>query len=236
MFAADSESIAESAAREKNLCADFQPPEDARFDWIQFDSREWLKGEIIALYNFVLEFDSDELGLLKIDWDDVRQLRSAERVGLQLENIHDSQGSLIAIGKLVVYENEAQLINGGSTREFTRQRIISIAETGENEYKLWKGEVSLGANIQKGNSDLVGATILFSTYRRTTNSRLSIGYYGDFSRAEGIDLPTTGGSHLILNYTRLRGRSRKSRGQCRLKFTNGKLYSHLLAQTQTGMS
>jgi hypothetical protein len=36
------------------------------FDWIQLTSGEWLKGELKVLYNDSLEFDSDELDLLKL--------------------------------------------------------------------------------------------------------------------------------------------------------------------------
>ena len=49
---------------------DWQPPPpmpDA-FDWIQLTSGEWLKGELIALYDGSLEFDSDELDNLTLDW------------------------------------------------------------------------------------------------------------------------------------------------------------------------
>ena len=67
----------DAIANNEKSWASFEPPADDKFDWIQLESDEWLKGEIIALYNFILEFDSDELGVLKFDWDDVRQLRSA---------------------------------------------------------------------------------------------------------------------------------------------------------------
>jgi hypothetical protein len=36
------------------------------FDWIRLPSDEWLKGEIISMYDGVLEFDSDELGKLTL--------------------------------------------------------------------------------------------------------------------------------------------------------------------------
>src|SRR4029079_5102700 len=55
--------------------APFQPapPAPDAFDWIQLKSGEWLKGELIALYDGKLEFDSDELEKLTLDWDDVRE-------------------------------------------------------------------------------------------------------------------------------------------------------------------
>jgi hypothetical protein len=59
------------------------PPsaQPGKFDWIQLTSGEWLKGDIKVLYNDKLEFDSDKLDLLELDWEDVKQVR-----GYQLHN------------------------------------------------------------------------------------------------------------------------------------------------------
>ena len=56
------------------------PPMPSKFDWIQLTSEEWLKGEILAMYDEELEFDSDELDELTLDWDDIKQIRSAQIV------------------------------------------------------------------------------------------------------------------------------------------------------------
>jgi hypothetical protein len=44
------------------------PPPPDKFDWIQLTSDEWLKGEFIALYDDVREFDSKELDELTLDY------------------------------------------------------------------------------------------------------------------------------------------------------------------------
>jgi hypothetical protein len=38
-----------------------------KYDWLKLTSDEWLKGELIAMYDREFEFDSDELGLLTFD-------------------------------------------------------------------------------------------------------------------------------------------------------------------------
>jgi len=40
------------------------------YDWIKLKSNEWLKGDIVSMYEDKLEFDSDELDLQVIDWED----------------------------------------------------------------------------------------------------------------------------------------------------------------------
>ena len=177
----------DAVAINEKLWASFEPPADDKFDWIQLESDEWLKGEIIALYSFVLEFDSDELGVLKIDWDDVRRLRSAEHISLQVENRDVSQESFVDTGKLVINKNRAYLIRDGKTTLYFRQRIISIAEAADNELGLWTGEISTGANIKAGNSDLIDAVIGFSAIRRSAVTHFSLDYSGNFSRAGDIE-------------------------------------------------
>lgn len=175
------------AAINQKLWASFEPPADDKFDWIQLESDEWLKGEIIALYSFVLEFDSDELGVLEIDWDDVRQLRSAENLSMQVESRDVSQEPYVVTGKLVINGNRGYLIRNGKTTLYRRQRIISIAEAGDDEFELWTGDVSAGANIRAGNSELIDAILGFSAIRRSAVTRFSLDYRGNISRVGDIE-------------------------------------------------
>jgi hypothetical protein len=45
------------------------PPPPDKFGWIQLTSDEWLKGELVALYDDALEFDSEEMEELTLDWE-----------------------------------------------------------------------------------------------------------------------------------------------------------------------
>lgn len=72
-----STSISVSVSADKEAWSNFAPPEDKKFDWIQLNSGEWLKGKIKVMYNYTLEFDSDELDLLELDMDDVKQIAPA---------------------------------------------------------------------------------------------------------------------------------------------------------------
>ena len=55
---------------------DWGPPEPSpeSFDWIKLTSGEWLKGEIKGKRDLDFEFDSDELGLLILDWGDIAEI------------------------------------------------------------------------------------------------------------------------------------------------------------------
>lgn len=75
-------------ASEAATGVDFEPPPDD-YDWVQLTSDEWLKGELIALYDDELTFDSDSLGVLSLDWEDVRRFRGGRSHRISVQG-HDS--------------------------------------------------------------------------------------------------------------------------------------------------
>ena len=163
----------------------FAPSRDEKFDWIQLSSNEWLKGKIISLYNYKFEFDSDKVGLLKLDWKDIRQIRSAGPMSLQIET--DNGQTKIVIGVLQLKENIAVILVNEQLTIFKRGQVFSIAKGTGKESDLWLGKLSFGANIRRGNSDSTDANLSFDAKRRTSDSRFSINYVGNFSRSQDVD-------------------------------------------------
>ena len=43
---------------------------------LKLQSGEWLKGDIISMYDDELEFESEEFDTIFFDWQDVKELRS----------------------------------------------------------------------------------------------------------------------------------------------------------------
>ena len=64
------------------------------YDWLELTSGEWLKGDLRAMQNDRLEFDSDKLGLLKLDWEDVRQLVTERTHSVRSEDRREYSGAL----------------------------------------------------------------------------------------------------------------------------------------------
>ncbi len=62
------------------------------FEWIRLGSGEWLEGEIDLLRDESLAFESDELGELELDWEDVAEIYSARRNTCYFED------AVVAIG------------------------------------------------------------------------------------------------------------------------------------------
>jgi putative salt-induced outer membrane protein YdiY len=176
---------------------DFYPPPDPSFDWIKIVSGEWLKGEIKSLYNFKFEFESDELDTLTFDWDDVLTIRSAGPQAVRYVDLEQSDAPLIAFGNLVMIEGVAVVGTGPGATSIRRNQIISIAKGTQKERDFWSGEITIGANVRSGNSDLADAAIFLMAQRRKAENRFYADYRANFSEAEGVE---TSNNHRINTY------------------------------------
>jgi len=155
-------------------------PSASHFDWIQLTSDEWLKGDLEAMYDGKLEFDSDELDFQEFDWEDVRQV-----IGHRIHSVN-IEGYGIFSGVLRINEDKVIVRVGEEQREFERNRLISIAYGSPKESNYWSGKVSLGLNISKGNSEQEDSSASVNIQRRTSRTRLTLNYLGTFSQTRGI--------------------------------------------------
>lgn len=170
---------------------DAQATQTEKFDWIQLTSGEWLKGYLRVLYNDVLEFDSDNLELLKIDWEDVYAVRGQRLHSVRVEGQAPVTGVLTIIGDKVYIATEETVL------EFDRNSLISIAYGASREIGYWVADISLGLDVRTGNSDQINYNAYAMAKRRTSTSRFSLDYLGIFSKTEGIQ---TADSHRVSTY------------------------------------
>ena len=156
---------------------DWQPPPPMpdEWDWIQLTSGEWLKGEIIAMYDENLEFDSDELDEMTLDWGDIQEIRSGGT--MQIGFLKD----VVATGKLFV-DGDIVRVMGEEDQSFPRSDLLTITADTPKEINHWAGKITLGANIREGNTEQVEISSKASIKRRTPKNRVNFDYLGNFNR------------------------------------------------------
>lgn len=173
---------AATAAFAKEDAAGWTPPPPTEmpteFDWVQLPSGEWLGGEIIVLYEDSLEFDSDEMGITKIDWEDVVELRS-----VQVLEVRSAEGETVT-GKVLVKDGKVQVI-GDETVVFDQSEIITITAGVPKEINFWSGELSASANFQSGNTDKKTFIGRVTLKRRTVEQRMVFDYIGNYDETDG---------------------------------------------------
>jgi putative salt-induced outer membrane protein YdiY len=189
--------ISVTALAEESPWDKFVPPPDDKFDWIQLTSGEWLKGELKVLYNYEVEFDSDEMDLQTFDLEDVKRIRTHKSQSIRIEDKELSDKPIIVQGIVNINDDRVMVTVGDETREFTRDQVVAIAQVDEKERNLWSGNISLGANFRGGNTETTDLNIMANLKRRTESSRLVIDYIGNFSRAGGVE---TSNNHRLSGY------------------------------------
>ena len=149
-----------------------------KYDWLKLSSEEWLKGEIVSMYVDELEFDSEELDLQTIDWDDVVELRSKNKVNIRLVD------GTITEGYVIVQNGSLNIVNGNLVEKFSLNSLLSITSSSEREVDLWDSYLTLGANFRRGNTEQFDYTVGAGGQRRSSLNRLKIDYLANYSTFE----------------------------------------------------
>ena len=153
--------------------------EEPKFDWIRLKSDEWLKGELGMLQDGKLEFDSDELGDLKLDWDDVKELHTSVSCTVLLDDYSTVMGPLDMIDREFVVQTAE------GPQVFGRARVRAIIPGEPREGNYWSGRFTFGGSWRSGNTDQVLLDTIFHVQRRTVRSRAQVDYNGAYGKIEG---------------------------------------------------
>lgn len=152
---------------------------DPEWDWIRLTSGEWLKGELTGLERDTLEFDSDELGDLEIDWDDIDSLYTHRAMALLLT------GGRKTIGKLHIHNGSVILNN--LPLDITRDDILRIALSAPREIDLWSGSITAGLSIRSGNVEERDLDTAARFTRRTAQSTARMSYTGNYTKTNDVE-------------------------------------------------
>ena len=156
-------------------------PTATDFDWVQLVSGEWIKGEIKGLYKDSLEFDSDKLDLLTLDWEDVKYVETHIPGAAYIENYGR------VYGYFVINQKKIKVINGDSVQEFDRSRLVNLITGGEQEKDYWSAKLTLGLNIRSGNTDQIDYNAKANIRRQSSFSRMILDYIGNISLTSDIE-------------------------------------------------
>ncbi len=155
-------------------------PNPKDHDWIQLKSGEWLKGDIKVLREDKLEFDSKEMDDLKIDWEDVKELRSPRMNTVVFEDHLTAIGTVIVHGDQVIVSNKEK-----GTRHFKKSELLAIVPGEPKEANYWSGKMSIGFTGRSGNTNQTDLSSSVNVIRRSAYSKVVFDYLGAFGKLEG---------------------------------------------------
>jgi len=162
-----------------------QPELSEDYDWIQLNSNEWLKGEVIAMYDDTLEFDSDVLGVLNIDFGDIERIVVRSDQTLRLTDGRVVRGS-------VEYSNGTlTLDDNGKVEKLAQDDILSLSPARDSELSNWDGKISIGWDSRDGNTIQENRTVNAKLRRRTASNRFEATYLSNYSESTDTDTDVT---------------------------------------------
>jgi putative salt-induced outer membrane protein YdiY len=162
---------------------EFEPP-PGEYSWVQLDTGEWLKGEIIALYDDVLVFDSDHFDNINVDLEDIEQIRAVGEFSITVSDPVAGDRSIVR-GQVAMSAGTVAVASTSGVQEYSRENLVAITQAAERERDRWTGDIGLGWNVRQGNSDVTDYNVATSFRRRTPVSRLSLDYLGNQNTTDG---------------------------------------------------
>jgi putative salt-induced outer membrane protein YdiY len=155
----------------------FEPPEPnpGGWDWLLLDSGEWIKGELLLMRDFDLQFDSDEFGVVDLDWEDVKELITERVYTFVLQDMKTTHVGTVAMRGDIVSVNV-----GGEIEILDRAQILAITPGAFSELNLWSARASAGFAYRSGNTDSADITGDLRLAREGKNTRWLTTYKGAY--------------------------------------------------------
>ncbi|WP_298632578.1 DUF481 domain-containing protein [uncultured Umboniibacter sp.] len=151
------------------------------WDWVKITSDEWLKGDFIAMYKDVLEFESDNLGTVEIDWEDVAELYTKT-----YQSVRTTDGRILT-GYITYKDGQLSVRTAEFTTSIRRDELMSLAPEQGNRSGYWDAKVTLGLDTQNGNTIQYSETVTATVKRRTASSRMQLDYILNYGESTDRD-------------------------------------------------
>lgn len=172
----------------------FTPPApayDPDWDWLQLGSGEWLKGEVKAMYKEEMEFDSDELGIVMIDTEDIAQLISGSYMSVNMGKRQTYNGRILIKG------DQLTIIRGEHQKSVRFVDVVSMSNGSDKEVDKWTAKIGLGANLRGGNTEQIEYNTNVEINRTAALTRFHLDYLGNLNKTNGIE---TSNNHRANSY------------------------------------
>ena len=150
------------------------------FDWVQMSSGEWIKGNIERMRDDTMEFDSDDLDMLYLDFGDVVLVHSPQVNTYVFDDRVAATGKAVITETTVIVQTEDQ-----GTVTFPRDQLENIVE-GQKERDWWSMSLRFGLTLNRGNTDQITYDVQFNVRREDRLTLLDLNYNTSFGRTNGV--------------------------------------------------
>ncbi len=150
-------------------------------DWIRLSSGEWLWGTIDLMRDESLDFDSEELDDLSIDWDDVKEIRSSRVMTYAMVD-----GTLYT-GTAALKDGILRVDAADGVHQLNHAQVHSILDGEPTELNFWSIKLGADWKILSGNTEQndFGSKVFLK--REAIRSRIDLRYQGNVSTVDEVE-------------------------------------------------
>jgi putative salt-induced outer membrane protein YdiY len=150
-------------------------------DEVILSNGDRLTGKVVELSNGSLTLATSYSEPINIQFGSVRQMSSTEPVEIHLTN-----GEVLK-GKITTDNSGKILVEGRTGRDNVSIGMNNIAALNPppKEPVSWKGNITLGGNLQSGNSETMNISTGLSAVRRSENDRFSLSFLYNRTEDDG---------------------------------------------------
>lgn len=171
----------------------------AKTDIVVMSNGDRITGEVKSLSRGLLQYSTNAMGTLQIQWDSIASVTSADDFEVELDSGARLFGSLRpgAGGELLVFD-------GTDTLRVAMTNVVDIAEVKKTFWNRWNGSLDLGFNFAQANSSTYWSTSVQATYR-TQNDLISLSLSNFLQSQDSAATTTRAGAQAA--YQRFLGQS-----------------------------
>lgn len=169
-------------------------PEKDMKDWVKLKSGEWLRGNMDLFRDLKMEFDSDELDDLVLDWKDISGFRFPREMTFVFS------GQRVYTGSASMKDGMIRINTGSGPQDFPRRELLTIIEGIPKERNFWSTKASIGYTQRSGNTEQIDLSTRVFIKREATRSRTSLEYRGDFSEVRSTETVNSHKGNLLLDF------------------------------------
>lgn len=145
-------------------------------DKVVLDNGDTLSGTVVKLQGGKLTLKTDYAGAVEIEAGKVKSIVTDEPV-----EVHTTSGEILK-GKLKVVEPGKLTVEPSPEREATAVDMKTVAAINPPPQGVWTGSVTVGGNVQSGNTDRASASLAAGAERKTDRDRFSLGFIYNYGK------------------------------------------------------
>jgi len=147
-------------------------------DKVVLENGDALTGTVVKLEGGKLTLKTDYAGPVEIEAAKVKSIVTDQPV-----EVHTTTGEVLK-GKLKVVEPGKLAVEPSPDRAATDVDLQKVAAINPPPQGVWTGSITVGGNLQSGNTDRTGLSVGAGAERRTAKDRFTLGFLFNYTEEE----------------------------------------------------